>query len=131
MTVRNCVHAGSWYASDSTTLNQQLGQFLDQANTVIRKTKAIIAPHAGFRFSGPTAGFAYKTIDPDLIDTVILLGPSHKVWLDSCSLSRCDYYKTPFGNISIDINGFEILTRGQSSQIHRLVYGNGSICRRK
>jgi AmmeMemoRadiSam system protein B len=79
-----------------------LEHYLEKATTKVCKAKAIIAPHAGYRFSGPTAGFAYKMIDPDAFDTIVLLGPSHKVWLESCAVSKCDLYQTPLGSITID-----------------------------
>ena len=48
------------------------------------KLKALIGPHAGFRFSGPTAAWAYKNLAAKAndYDRVVLLGPSHKVYLD-------------------------------------------------
>jgi AmmeMemoRadiSam system protein B len=102
--IRNDTHAGSWYVSDPNALEQQLDGFLEcaQVKQQSQMLKALIAPHAGYRYSGETAGYAYKLIDPDAVERVVLLGPSHKVWLDTCALSVCKYYKTPFGNIEID-----------------------------
>lgn len=65
--------------------------------------KALIGPHAGFRYSGPTAAWAYKNItNPDKYKRVILLGPSHKVYLDFIATTRCDEWETPLGNLKID-----------------------------
>ena len=53
--------------------------------------KALIGPHAGFVFSGPNAAWAYKAIvDPNAYDTVFILGPSHKVYLDFIATTICD-----------------------------------------
>jgi len=64
--------------------------------------RALIGPHAGYRFSGPTAGHAYKNIDPALYDRVFLLGPSHKVAFDFVAVSGCTEWDTPLGLIKID-----------------------------
>ena len=64
--------------------------------------KAIIGPHAGYRYSGPTAAWAYKNIDPLLYERVFLLGPSHKVYMDFIGTTQCDEWATPLGNLPID-----------------------------
>ena len=60
--------------------------------------KAIIGPHAGFRFSGPNAAWAYKTV-ADQYDTIFVLGPSHKVSLDFIATTDCQEWETPLGNL--------------------------------
>jgi AmmeMemoRadiSam system protein B len=102
--IRQHSHAGSWYESDPNALRRQLNGFLERAqmNEQLGTLKALIAPHAGYRYSGKTAGFAYKLIDPNTVERVVLLGPSHKVWLDTCALTSCQLYQTPFGDIEID-----------------------------
>lgn len=64
--------------------------------------KAIIAPHAGYAYSGPTAAWAYKTIDTTRIKRVFILGPSHHVYIDGCALSQCREYETPLGVLPVD-----------------------------
>lgn len=61
---------GSWYESDSRVLVNQLNNWIVSANksdtekdTIL---KAIVAPHAGYRYSGPVAAYAYGLINPDL-----------------------------------------------------------------
>ncbi|KAG0327853.1 hypothetical protein BGZ99_006807, partial [Dissophora globulifera] len=58
--------------------------------------------HAGYSYSGPAAGYAYKCIQPDLFKRVFILGPSHHVYLPGCALSRCVKYLTPLGDLTID-----------------------------
>ncbi|CEP18795.1 hypothetical protein [Parasitella parasitica] len=105
---RSATHAGSWYTSDGTRLNEELESYLHEAEKKaeqelpVKGIRAIIGPHAGFRYSGPTAGFAYKAIDTSNIKRVFLLGPSHHVYIDGCSLSKCSTYQTPLGNIKLD-----------------------------
>ncbi|MCO5559323.1 hypothetical protein L7F22_012920 [Adiantum nelumboides] len=65
--------------------------------------KAVIAPHAGYSYSGPAAAWAYASIDPSHNSTrVFILGPSHHLYLDGCALSSCDAYATPLGDLPID-----------------------------
>jgi len=64
--------------------------------------RAIIAPHAGYSYSGPTAAWAYKHIQPEKVKKIFLLGPSHHEYLNTCALTQCSEYKTPLGNIIVD-----------------------------
>ena len=130
--IREASHAGSWYESDGNQLDQQLSGWLTEAvsSTSTRlKARAIIAPHAGYSYSGPTAAFAYKCIDPTDIDRVFLLGPSHHYSLNTCALTNHAQYETPLYNIKIDtqISGelyktglFSIMNKQQDSDEHSL-----------
>ncbi|ORX49440.1 UPF0103-domain-containing protein [Hesseltinella vesiculosa] len=104
MTTRQASHAGSWYSSSKTELNQQLNRFLNDVTEKApgKNVCAIIGPHAGYTYSGPTAAHAYN-------ERVFLLGPSHHVYLDGCGLSRCDRYETPLGNLTLDRTTIEEL----------------------
>jgi MEMO1 family protein len=66
--------------------------------------KAIIAPHAGYSYSGSAAAWAYKAIDSTGIKRVFILGPSHHLYLDGCALSGCKKYATPVGDLPIDLD---------------------------
>ena len=63
---------------------------------------AVVAPHAGHVYSGPTAGFAYAAIDPELVDRVVLLGPAHYVPVDGIGLSTATAWRTPLGDVPLD-----------------------------
>mmetsp|Transcript_16608 Transcript_16608/g.42395 ORF Transcript_16608/g.42395 Transcript_16608/m.42395 type:complete len:288 (+) Transcript_16608:110-973(+) len=102
MTTRRATHAGSWYASDGEELAGQLRAWLDAVEPSAGRARAVIAPHAGFAYSGPTAAYAYKHIDPEVVRRVFLLGPSHHVHLHGCALTGCASYETPLGRIAID-----------------------------
>jgi AmmeMemoRadiSam system protein B len=66
------------------------------------KARAIISPHAGYIYSGFTANAAYKTIEHLTPKRVIVIGPSHRVYLDGASVAKYDRYETPCGKIDID-----------------------------
>ena len=111
---RSASHAGSWYTDNPKQLNKQLTGWLNVANKTLnnnnnlKKTsggaKAIIAPHAGLSYSGPTAAWAYGAINPNRFKHVFILGPSHHYYLSGCALSACDTYDTPLGNLIVDQN---------------------------
>ena len=63
MAVRAASHSGSWYDSSPATLGAQLDCFLGGADVAASRVRAVIAPHAGYSYSGPTAAFAYKSVD--------------------------------------------------------------------
>lgn len=66
--------------------------------------KAIIAPHAGYVYSGPVAATAYARLAPlkGQVQRVVLIGPSHRVWLEGLALPRCDAFTTPLGPVALD-----------------------------
>ncbi|PPQ88657.1 hypothetical protein CVT25_010233 [Psilocybe cyanescens] len=95
-------------------LNAELTQWLEEVDETeepypIKGCKAIIAPHAGYSYSGPTAAWAYKSIDTSSIKRVFILGPSHHFYLEGCALSRCKEYETPIGNLPLDLKTIEEL----------------------
>ena len=76
--------AGMFYPADFAEANRQLTAFLAEAKhpaTGSKPPKALIAPHAGWVYSGPIAASAYALLVPlkGKIQRVVLLGPSHRV----------------------------------------------------
>ncbi|KMQ44072.1 MEMO1 family [Trichophyton rubrum] len=71
MSIRRHTHAGSWYSDHGPTLEAQLDQWLDLVpgkleglgKLPVPGARVIIAPHAGYAYSGPCAAFAYKCLD--------------------------------------------------------------------
>ncbi|KAI0987574.1 hypothetical protein GJ496_004513 [Pomphorhynchus laevis] len=110
---RPASHAGSWYQRNTVDLNNSLTEYL--SNAAIHdaaknySVKAIIAPHAGYTYSGRTAGFGYKQINPNNIETVFILGPSHYFPMNYCGLTQFSEYKTPIGTLMINSDGIFIL----------------------
>lgn len=101
MRVRPAAVAGTFYPSDPDRLRSMIQGFLDEAaKTIHEHPKAIIAPHAGYIFSGPVAATAYVTLDPS-IDRVVLLGPSHYVGFEGVALPDADAFATPLGTVPL------------------------------
>ena len=68
-----------------------------------KNLRALIGPHAGLRWSGPNAAWAYKNLmDSNQYDTIFILGPSHKVYLDFAATTMCDEWETPLGNLKVN-----------------------------
>jgi MEMO1 family protein len=69
--------------------------------------KAIIAPHAGYVYSGPIAASAFRAVAPAAaaIERVVLLGPAHFVPIHGLSLSDANHFETPLGEVAVDSEG--------------------------
>jgi len=103
---REASHAGSWYTDQGAALSEQLEGWLaavETSNDSSAPSRALISPHAGYSYSGPTAAWAYHAIDPSTIKRVFVLGPSHHVYLRNCALSTQTHYETPVGDLTLDL----------------------------
>ncbi|KAH9546987.1 hypothetical protein CY35_11G010400 [Sphagnum magellanicum] len=110
MACRKAHHAGSWYTDDARVLGEELDKWL-QASGLNKSSnaRAVIAPHAGYSYSGRCAAFAFANIDPQQISRVFLLGPSHHHYTRRCALSTASIYKTPLGDLPIDLEVYQEL----------------------
>ncbi|KAF8216184.1 MEMO1 family [Mycena galopus ATCC 62051] len=104
--MRTASHAGDWYTSNSVELDTELTTYLGRVDgpNPVQGCKAIIAPHAGYTYSGPTAAWAYKSIDTTGIKRVFVLGPSHHVYINGCALSSCSVYQNIIGDLPLDVD---------------------------
>ena len=99
--IRNPIVAGQFYESDSSKLMKQLEQCFrksESAGKKQRKAKAIISPHAGYMFSGPTAAYGFNELAA--ADVYVILGLSHAGYETCVSYSD---WKTPLGVLKNDI----------------------------
>ena len=113
LVVRRAAHAGTWYSDDARILSNQMddwvrrGRVLARAKLDGKRVRAIIVPHAGFRYSGSVAGAAYAALDDGDALTgvrrIFVLGPSHHYDTGGrCMLSGCAAYATPLGALQVD-----------------------------
>jgi MEMO1 family protein len=103
-TVRNPAVAGMFYPADAHELDKMVSAYLAEAKTSGHSPKAIIAPHAGYIYSGPVAASAYAHLVEahDTIKRVVLLGPAHRVAFSGLAVSSADAFATPLGTIPVD-----------------------------
>ncbi|KAM4817890.1 protein MEMO1-like [Thomomys bottae] len=99
---REAHFAGDWYKASKLELNGQLEAWFAKVQCTKRPARAIIAPHAGYVYSGSCAAYAYKQVDPSITRRIFILGPSHHVPLSGCALSRADIFKTPLYNLHVN-----------------------------
>lgn len=99
--------AGMFYPAEPAELSRQITAFLAEApapEAGARVPKALIAPHAGYVYSGPVAAQAYALLAParGRITRVVLMGPSHRVAFRGIATSGADAWTTPLGDVAID-----------------------------
>lgn len=107
---RRAQYAGSWYESDPAKLATQLQGYLQNAQSEIAPAEshesaavlAIVSPHAGYMFSGSTAGYSYEFARHAAPRRVFLIGPSHHIALHGVALPQAVSFETPLGNLQVD-----------------------------
>ncbi|KAG6500608.1 protein MEMO1-like [Zingiber officinale] len=101
--IRRAAHAGSWYTDNGKKLDEDLERWLLATHlTKSPDVRGVIAPHAAYSYSGRCAAFAFANIDPESIERVFLLGPSHHYYTPRCALTRATIYSTPLGDLQVD-----------------------------
>jgi MEMO1 family protein len=103
--VRPPAVAGQFYTRDATRLALEVQNFIDTAPLYDGpRPKALIAPHAGYMYSGKIAGIAFaagKNAGPR-VTRVVVIGPAHYVPFRGIALATADVFETPLGRISLD-----------------------------
>jgi len=96
--------AGSWYSDSSEVLSEQIDDYLKRANVAPIKEEvvALVCPHAGIQYSGDTAAHGFLAVSNKEIDTVILIGFSHRMSYDGIAVFNKKGYKTPLGVLYTD-----------------------------
>ncbi len=103
--IRKAAVAGLFYPDDADELTATVADALDVSVPPDETPpKALIAPHAGYVYSGPTAGVAYARLRGlrDRIAHVVLIGPAHRAWVDGIAVSGADAFATPLGPVEVD-----------------------------
>lgn len=122
MSKRVASHSGSWYSDNRAELDRQLTKWLNAVNPTseLMPSRGIIAPHAGYSYSGPTAAHAYRHLDPSRVTRIFVLGPSHHYYLTGGAVTAHKFYSTPLGDLEVDqkVNQ-ELLATGQFEKMSR------------
>jgi MEMO1 family protein len=113
--VRRAAVAGSFYPGHAPVLAGEVANLLaiaaDAQSGLAPAAKALIAPHAGYVYSGPIAASAYAPLMHlrERIQRVILLGPAHRVSLAGLALPGVGAFATPLGTVHLDTAAAEQL----------------------
>jgi AmmeMemoRadiSam system protein B/AmmeMemoRadiSam system protein A len=105
--VRLPVRAGSFYPSDPRELSELIDRLGQNARSVQQdlperqSLRALILPHAGYPYSGPTAAHAARVLSERQFKTVLLMGPDHFVGFRSAAVPTVQAFQTPLGRISV------------------------------
>ncbi len=100
--------AGRFYPGEAAELARTVDGLLDDAARraagPLPSPKALIAPHAGYVYSGAVAASAYQRLRParESIRRVVLLGPAHRVAFNGFAVPSVDAFQTPLGPVLLD-----------------------------
>ena len=111
--------AGLWYEGDPKVLARTVDGYLDHAELpkLEGEVIAVVAPHAGHRYSGPVAGYAFAALRRMTPDLVAILSPFHNYQNAPFLTSGHDAYATPFGAVPIDRTSIDDLNRELQSEL--------------
>jgi len=101
---RPCAVCGLFYPGRADELTRQLEELFARVEPreLTGKVLGIIAPHAGYQFSGLTAAHAYSLLRNVSFRAVVIVSPSHREYFKGTSVYPGDSYSTPLGNVLID-----------------------------
>lgn len=104
MDIRPSPIAGTWYPGQKAGLQQTIDHFLAQANPDLPAGKiwGLLAPHAGFLYSGPVAAYAFQCAAALQIDVVVVVSPYHRAHRAPLLTTGHDAYETPLGVVPVD-----------------------------
>jgi MEMO1 family protein len=96
--------AGAFYPADPAELTAMMDQMLARVTlpNIDGKIVAVVAPHAGYEYSGPVAAYTYAALKGCKFKRVVVIAPSHYVAFDFTSVFDGDGYVTPLGAVPVD-----------------------------
>lgn len=102
--IRRAAVAGTWYPGSAPALAAAVDRHVASAgeSRELDDLVALVAPHAGLKYSGPVAAHAYRLLRGRRVELAVLVGPSHFVAFDGVSIYGGDGFDTPLGVVPID-----------------------------
>ena len=102
--VRRSPIAGAWYPSNPEVLRSEIDGYIDSAKELPLPGEVIgvIAPHAGYFYSGLTAGYAYRSVKGKTFDICAIFSPLHDYMPNNFLTSAHEAYATPLGEVPVD-----------------------------
>ena len=102
--IRQPVVAGSFYTANPKVLAQEIKGYFNNVPAgyiISEKPIGLIAPHAGYMYSGQVAAFAYKQVEGRHYETIMILAPSHRAYFPGASVDTKEGYRTPLGIVPV------------------------------
>jgi len=119
--VRRSAIAGSWYPGSPSLAAAEVTRMLRAAAAAAPapagKPVALVVPHAGWRYSGPAAAAAFRTVKRGDFTRVVVIAPSHHSGFSGFSLSSATAYSTPLGDIPLDRDAIRGLDDGRLARV--------------
>ena len=113
--VRPAAVAGTFYPGGAAELADCVSSYLARTRVPAepRLPKAIIAPHAGYIYSGPVAASIYARLAPlrGKIRRVILAGPAHRVYVPGAAVPSAGAFASPLGDVALDRGALDALRK--------------------
>jgi AmmeMemoRadiSam system protein B len=115
-TIRPAAVAGSFYPGDAPALAAEVAAYIAEATPAAaraRAPKAIIAPHAGYMYSGAIAGSIYARLAPlaGIVRRVVLAGPAHRVFVKGVAIPSAQGFASPLGTVALDLAALAALRK--------------------
>lgn len=104
MEQRPAAVAGLFYPANPTLLQSMMNEWISAFETLpALAPMALIAPHAGYMYSGPIAASAYRqVVNAHHVRRVVLLGPAHRLGFGGHAVSSARHFMTPLGPVALD-----------------------------
>ena len=108
LTTRPSPIAGQWYPADASQLAAEVDSYINAAQLpdLQGEVVAVMAPHAGYTYSGPVAGYAFAALRGLTPEIVVLLSPMHYPYNEPLLTTAHSAYATPLGEVPVDHNAF-------------------------
>jgi len=108
--IREPAVAGLFYPGAPDELRTTIDGYLSAVQGAGASPKALIAPHAGYIYSGPVAAAAFATLVEarETVRRVILLGPAHRMALSGMAIPSATAFSTPLGEVPVDAEAFDV-----------------------
>ncbi len=97
--IRKAKYAHSWYAGNPDSLRSDLASYMEEPHAS-HKVAGLMAPHAGYMYSGPVAGAVYSRVH--VPDTVVVIAVNHRGMGARAAIMSSGAWETPLGTVQID-----------------------------
>ncbi|OGS06957.1 MAG: hypothetical protein A2270_00795 [Elusimicrobia bacterium RIFOXYA12_FULL_51_18] len=102
MLIRKPAGAGQFYEADAGKLRKEVDSYLKAVRPLKERVLGVLAPHAGYAYSGATAGAAFAFLKEIDYDSVVMIGTGHTQAVEGAAIMSEGFFETPLGRVEID-----------------------------